>query len=616
MRPLLIYDGDCNFCVRWIKRWRLITGEDVDYAPYQEVGAHYPQIPEESFLASVQLVEEGQRVAGGAEAVFRVLACAPNRKWLLWLYRRVPGVKWVTESFYSLVAGNRILFSRLTLLFWGNNLDPPRHRITHGFFQSLLGLTYLVAFVSYWVQVDGLIGSQGILPAADFLNVIHERVGSERYALLPTLAWFSAEDTALHLMCAAGTLFSLFIFCGLFRVLSLTACWVLYLSLVTVGRDFLSFQWDTLLLEAGFLGIFSASLCLYSRFRNPVEPSGGMVALYRWLVFRLTFAAGIVKLSSGDGTWRKLLALNYHYETQPIPHWVSWYAHQLPEWFQRFCVAQVFIIELALPLLIFGPRRCRYLAFWGIVGFQVILIATGNYTFFNWLTIFLCLFVVDDSFWPQRIRNFFTPEAATHPSRTPLRWPRLISIPIIAIIVLISVMAVPRTFRKQIDWPPLFIQIRRAVAPFHLVSSYGLFAVMTTQRPEIIVEGSMNGVTWKPYEFKYKPGDLSLRPRWVAPHQPRLDWQMWFAALGSVRQNPWFINFCARLLQGSKPVLDLLADNPFGERAPRFVRATVYDYRFTDFEIRKRTGQWWQRDKPRVYLPPISLRDLQPGGSG
>jgi hypothetical protein len=148
------------------------------------------------------------------------------------------------------------------------------------------------------------------------------------------------------------------------------------------------------------------------------------------------------------------------------------------------------------------------------------------------------------------------------------------------------------------------------LSPLRTFNSYGLFAVMTTTRPEIIIEGSDDGVHWLPYEFKYKPGDVRRRPRFVEPHQPRLDWQMWFAALSDYRRNPWLVNFCVRLLQGSPSVLALLEHNPFPNVPPRFIRAVEYDYHFTDFAARRKTGAWWRRQRVGEYLPPISLREV------
>jgi hypothetical protein len=325
-------------------------------------------------------------------------------------------------------------------------------------------------------------------------------------------------------------------------------------------------------------------------------------------LFRLTFSSGAVKLLSGDPTWRNLTALNYHYETQPLPVWASWYVHQLPQWFQKLSVVGMFGLELFAPFLIFAPRRLRFIGCALLLFLQNLILGTGNYTFFNWLAIALCLTLLDDryfaNFWPFK-------KAISQIKPAKLAWPRWVILPLVAVILMLSTVVMASTLRVNSVLPAPVAAIYRLLSPFQLVNGYGLFAVMTTSRPEIIVEGSDDGLDWKTYEFKYKPGDLTLKPRFVAPFQPRLDWQMWFAALSSYRNNPWFVSFSARLLQGSPEVLRLLKTNPFPGKPPRFIQAVVYDYHFTNSEERKSTGAWWKREYRGVYLPAISLEDLR-----
>ena len=351
-----------------------------------------------------------------------------------------------------------------------------------------------------------------------------------------------------------------------------------------------------------------------------------MLWLLRLLLFKLMFSSGCVKLLSGDPNWRNLTALTFHYQTQPLPTWIGWYAHQLPLWFQKVSCAGMFAIELGAPFLIFAPRRLRFCGGAAIAFLQILILLTGNYTFFNWLTLALCLLLLDDfalaKFVPaQNVRLSAVRSARrtrrTRPSRCSAlrscRWPR----------------GHHRSARGRGDRHLLLSNgapVRRTTGlvvcrwrsrmpgsqPFRTFNGYGLFAVMTTERREIIVEGSNDGVNWLPYEFKYKPGDVNRRPAFVAPHQPRLDWQMWFAALGNYRQNPWFVNFCVRLLQGSPEVLALAGRKiRFPDHPPRYIRAEFYDYRFTNFAERRATGAWWKRERLGEYLPPISLSDLQ-----
>jgi predicted DCC family thiol-disulfide oxidoreductase YuxK len=613
-RPILLFDGDCGFCRFWVERWKASTRGQVDFAPAQREAFRFPQIVESQWKRAVQLAMPDGQVYEGAEAVFRALACVPEHRWALTAYRRVPGVRPVSDAFYRLVAGHRGFFSRLTRFGWGRDPRPSSHILSRWTFLRLLGLVYVIAFLSLRVQIIGLAGAHGILPAGDFLQSARQNFGPEAYRLFPTLAWFSSSDAALKLLCSLGALFGFSAMVGVLTGPALALAWLFYLSLAVVGQDFLSFQWDGLLLEAGFLAIFLAPpRWLEFPWRRGSAPmSSTVVWLGRWLLFRLMFLSGAVKLLSGDPNWRNLSALNYHYWTQPLPTPVAWYAAQLPAWFQTISVAAVFAVELAVPFLIFAPRRLRHFGAIVIASFEVLIALTGNYAFFNLLAIALCILLLDDSFfsrwlpphWAARWRRT-GPE--THASRL-TRSARAARAALAALILLISGSEMLMTFHHG-DAVPGFVQRWVGqIAPFEIVNSYGLFAVMTTTRIEIVVEGSDDGQTWRAYQFKYKPGDPKLRPRWVAPHQPRLDWQMWFAALGNYRQNPWFTNFMARLMEGSPEVTALLATNPFPNAPPRYVRALAYDYRFTDAATRRATGDWWQRERKGLYFPEVSLR--------
>lgn len=354
----------------------------------------------------------------------------------------------------------------------------------------------------------------------------------------------------------------------------------------------MAFQWDVLLLETGFLAIFFAPwpLGLEKPREKSAPPPTVMLWLMRWLAFRLMFFSGVVKLTSGDPTWRNLTALQFHYQTQPLPNPVAWYAHQLPASIHKYSCAGMFGIELLLPFFIFVPwRLVRGVAAALVIAFQLAIVATGNYTFFNWLTIALCLLVFGEYF-PK-----------------PVSWGREVpGIALALILVPVSLLETAARFRTDVpEWVESPIQW---VSPFHLVNSYGLFAVMTTTHPEIIVEGSHDGEQWQAYEFPHKPGDPRRAPTWVAPHQPRLDWQMWFAALSGAQRTPWFHRFVIRLLEGSPDVLRLLRNNPFPGRPPQYVRARVYEYRFTTPQEKAATQDWWYRTPRGSYFPPVSLK--------
>jgi hypothetical protein len=457
---------------------------------------------------------------------------------------------------------------------WTPKLRSRRPIATVRGFLRALGLIYLVAFVSFGVQAPGLLGSRGILPFSVYLHAASEALGTAAYWNVPTVLWLLPTDEGLRAIWLTGCLLAAIAICGRWQRTALAGCFVLWLSLCSIGQDFYSFQWDILLTEAGFLAIFAGTARI-------------QIWLFRWLLFRLMFFSGAVKLLSHDLTWRGLGALNFHYYTQPLPTPLAWYMQQLPAWFQKASVGVVFLAELLVPFLFFAPRRIRRVAGWLTIGFQVAILLTGNYTFFNWLTIALCMWL------------FVEPDGERRVSRGQ----RAVTITVAGLVGVLSSLLFLQLF--SVPLPPGGVAALQLADPLRIVNSYGLFAMMTTTRPEIIVEGSNDGVHWLPYEFPYKPGDINRHPPIVAPYQPRLDWQMWFAALGSYQGNRWFVTFVQRLLEGEPSVLRLLSRNPFPGAPPRFVQARTYLYRFSHFGDRA----WWTReDSNSLYLPPVSLR--------
>jgi hypothetical protein len=448
-----------------------------------------------------------------------------------------------------------------------------------------LGLVYALAFGSLYVQIDGLLGPEGILPVSDLLRAVAHSVGPIRYWLLPTVFWLGAGTGALKGVCALGTLLGLALACGILPLPLTVVLWALYLSIVSVGQVFLGYQWDALLLEAGLLAFFCAPWGLAPR---PPRTFGPLPLLaLRFLLFRLMFASGLVKLLAGDPTWRSLTALRYHYETQPLPTFVGYYASRLPDAFATLSTALMFGIELLVPFLILFGRRARLLACLVFAAFQALIALTGNYGFFNLLAASLGLTLLDDRYLPERLRG-----GGPEPGREP-RLAR--GIPAF---LLLGLSLAPFLSGLGLPAPGPLLALDRVLAPLRAQSSYGLFAVMTKERLEVEVEGSEDGVTWTPYVFPYKPGDLARRPAFVAPHQPRLDWQMWFAALGSYDETPWFPLFLARLLEGSPPVMRLLGPSPFGH-PPRYVRAMLYRYHFA----RTPGPDWWTRESLGPWSP-------------
>lgn len=435
-------------------------------------------------------------------------------------------------------------------------------------FLGFVGLVYFGAFMSFGIQAPGLIGSQGILPYGDFLRAVHEQLGGAGYREVPTLLWLNSSDAALRLVWTGGALAALVAIFTRWQRPALAVCLVLWISLCGAGQDFLSFQWDILLSEAGFLALFAG--------RSRIS-----VWLFRWLCFRLMFFSGVVKLASHDAAWRNLTALHFHYETQPLPTPLAWYFYQLPMAFHKASTVFVFAVELAVPFLFFAPRRWRHAGAWIAILLQVLILATGNYTFFNFLTIGLLMWM------------FIEPDGT---KAGPWLYGVAALVAVVSGLLFLELFSVPM--------PPGGGEVLRYTAPLRIVNSYGLFAVMTTERQEIIVEGSDDGVTWRAYEFPWKPGDLRRAPPIVEPHQPRLDWQMWFAALGSYEQNRWFVNFMIRLLQGEPSVLKLMQYNPFPHAPPKWIRARLYLYHFTKWG----DAAWWTREERGTYFPAVSLK--------
>ncbi|XP_053319333.1 lipase maturation factor 2 [Spea bombifrons] len=578
--------------------------------------------------------------------------------------------------------------------------------VRNAFLWGLSGI-YLCAFVSLYTQIPGLYGREGILPAWKMLRFSGKNV-LEQFSDAPTLLWLGPwlgldTEQGMECICLLGAILSLgaLLFRCLRDSLVFLFLWVLYLSLYQVGQVFLYFQWDSLLLETGFLAILVTPLHILRSKNSKSTYDGITFWLIRWLLFRLMFASGVVKLTSRCPTWWGLTALTYHYETQCIPTGAAWYAHQLPVWLQKLSVVATYVIEIALPWLFFLPsRRLRLFSFYAQVLLQVLIILTGNYNFFNLLTIVLCFSLLDDQHITvfqqgkkstQKGRSFFSYLALLLDlivfgliafwtfkyfdlqinwdkrlveSRTAftyhdfMQWLRNLTFPSIwvaaaslgwevvtgmcrstsvrgffwklwsliqwaifscAAVALFAVSLVPYTYMEFESngqlWPPVR-QMFKAVDRYQLVNSYGLFRRMTGVggRPEVVVEGSYDRVTWTEIEFMYKPGNISAAPPVIVPHQPRLDWQMWFAALGHHSQSPWFVSFVYRLLQGNKDVVRLVQNDaslyPFNAHPPLYIRAQLYKYWFTEAdETGPLSHNWWRRRHVEEFFPTVHLGD-------
>ncbi len=492
--------------------------------------------------------------------------------------------------------------------------DPAKSfSIARQIFLRLMGGIYVLAFASLAVQVKGLWGSGGILPAAEYLDIAREFYAGSHLWKHPTLFWINCSDGFLLGACIAGMVLGVVLMLGLVPAVACAFLWALYISFIYVGQDFLSFQWDILLVETGFLCIFFSPwrLTLSSR-REPV-PRLVLLLLYV-VLFKVMMQSGLVKLLSKDPAWADLTALTYHYWTQPIPNPVSWYAHQLPLWFQKFSCLMMFIIELFVPCWIFMGRWMRRAAFLPLAGLQLLILSTGNYCFFNLLMIVLFVLLLDDQALRRLLPGRLTDRLEKIPDTQQHRsWAGGLKYAVcLAVAIVITALNVGLGIRMSHGSgaiPGPLKALDRALSPLQLTNSYGLFAVMTKTRPEIILEGSDDGRTWKAYEFRYKPGRLDRRPPQVAPYQPRVDWQMWFAGLsGRLERSPWFLRMLERIGEGDPDVLALLGKNPFPGKPPKYFRAKLYHYEFTTPAERKATGNWWKRTYKRLYAPQMYLK--------
>jgi hypothetical protein len=343
--------------------------------------------------------------------------------------------------------------------------------------------------------------------------------------------------------------------------------------------------------------------------------------LLKFLLFKLVLMSGVVKLTSGDDSWgwlnhsfhwSALTAVDYHYWSQPLPTVFAWWADRSPEWFKHFSVAFCLVVEIIAPFFIWAPRRLRLTTAGLLIFLQIMIALTGNYCFFNLLTIALCLLLIDDAAIEPFLRHN-RPCIDNAPGARGLAI-QLRSYGAIAVIVVtlpINAWLIFSAFKPESRPPGWVASFYEQLEAFRIVNGYGLFRVMTKDRCEIVIEGSTNGIEWMPYEFKWKPGDIKRAPGWCAPHQPRLDWQMWFAALETPEQNPWLIGLIVRLFEGTRDVTGLLARNPFQDKPPRYIRAMFYRYRFTTDEERRQTGAWWKRQELREYLPTVSADQLR-----
>jgi len=465
------------------------------------------------------------------------------------------------------------------------------YRLVSTLFVRLLGIFYLIAFASAGVQIEGLAGPQGILPFGEELEYLSGQKGIERFFELPTLFWIYAGKGALSGAAIAGCVAAVMVTLGWWQRTALIAAFVLYLSLYHASQVFLNFQWDGLLLEAGFLAIF-----LTPRSRI-------VIFLFRWLLFRLRFMSGLSKLTLQDPSWWNMTALDYYFEVQPLPNPLAWYAHHLPEWLLRTGTFSTLVVELLVPFMMFLPRRWRFAAAWITIAWQVLIIATSNHNWFNFLTIALCLFLFDDRavrrVLPARAAAALEDEASA--PRAGLLTGAAVTAPVAAFVLFASSVQIWELASMR-ESSGIFSRAVQYAERYRVSSKYHVFPTMKTERLELELQGSPDGLEWRPYVFKYKPGDVHRRPGIVVPHQPRLDWMMWFVTLHPMFI-PWFEQFLQRLLDNSPAVTALLEHNPFPDEPPRYIRVEAWRYSFSSPEQKAANGQWWQREPLGMFQP-------------
>jgi hypothetical protein len=473
-----------------------------------------------------------------------------------------------------------------------------------------LGLIYFSAFYSLLFQIKGLIGPRGILPAGEYLHAVAGALGPVRLWYAPTLLWLSSSSGMLMALCWVGLVASVLVVFNLWPRATLAVCFVCYLSFVTAASDFSGYQSDGMLLEAGLLALFLAPRGLRPGLGGNAPPSRASYFLLAWEWFRIYFESGLVKELSGDPEWRHYTAMVDYYQNGPLPTWIGWYAAHLPHWFHWWTALGTLVLELGLVWMAAMPRPVRLACFLITTPWQIGVILTANYTFINYLTLALGFLLLDDAlvnrFVPARWRLSAVPAPA--PGDVPLgrqHWQALklaISAVLLTWVAYATVAECTWLLGNALPLPRAPV---RALQPFRIANQYGLFAVMTRGRYLIEFQGSDDAQNWTPYPYRYSPQKLDGAPRIYAPYQPRFDWNLWFASLGTWTQYPIVPRTEELLLTNDPDVLNLFAANPFPKHPPKYVRAVLWQYWFTSAAEKRGTGNWWRRALLGIYAPAI-----------
>jgi hypothetical protein len=495
----------------------------------------------------------------------------------------------------------------------------PGHLWPRWIFLRALGIFYFSAFYSLLFQIKGLIGPNGILPAGDYLQAVSAAFHFWRIWFAPTLFWFGSSDRALMLVCWVGAIASLLLVANVWPRATLAVSFVCFLSFVCSSQDFSSYQSDGMLLEAGFIGLFFAPPGLWPGLARANPASRASLFMLRWEWFCIYFGSGSGKMAGGDLSWRNLTAMDDYYQNGPLPTWIGWYVQHLPHWFHASTAFLTLAIELVLVWMVFLPRRFRIACFCIVTPFEIAIILTANYTFLNYLVLALGFLLLDDRIceWilPLRVRNLIGPKPAAvsavalPPVGAREQWRKRLA-PVRMLVAGICLGLIVYSTGAQLIWRvfpsvPLPQKPIMMLEPFRIAERYGLFESMTHARYEIEFQGTQDGINWTPYPYRYKPQDVRQPPGIYAPYQPRFEWNLWFASLGTWRQYRFVLFAEERILTSEPDVLALFASNPFANALPKQVRAVIYRYWFTDAKTKREQGTWWRRELIGNYAPAL-----------
>lgn len=520
--------------------------------------------------------------------------------------------------------------------FFDSQRGPKDRLLPRWLFLRALGLIYFSAFFSLIFQIRGLIGPEGILPANEYIQVVERSMGYVRGVwFAPTLLWFSSGSHMLVLLCWAGMWASILVVFNIWPRGTLFLCFVCFLSFVSAAQDFSSYQSDGMLLEAGFISLFFAPAGFFPKLGSSSPLSRASLFLLQWEWFRIYFESGVAKILGGDPEWRHLTAMDEYYQNGPLPTWIGWYVQHMPHWFHISTAFATLALELVLVWMLFLPRRWRLVCFLIVTPWEIGVIFTANYTFLNYLVLSLGILLLDDGylrhFLQGKLRNLFLVRqlksiersavneqlrsegsgSAESPSQNLNSASRIrgtlkavkfyASAVVLGWILCVTAIELIWMF-GNLPFPSEAVE---ALEPFRIANRYGLFGIMTRGRYEIEFQGSYDGTNWVAYPYRYKPQDLAKAPGIYAPYQPRFDWNLWFASLGSWREYSIVPRTELRLITNDRDVLYLFAGNPFAKNPPREVRAVLWQYWFTTLAEKKKTGMWWRRKFVGLYAPTI-----------